>query len=135
VRSLKNLKLGGDSLKTSQLNMRQAPDLDALLKITVAQIREKIGYDRVAVYRLNPNWSGEFVAESAGHLWVKLVGPDIKTVWEDTHLQETQGGRYAQGENFVVNDIYQVGHSPCHIEVLEQLVDQLLTPNSSHPTL
>ncbi|MEH2229283.1 MAG: GAF domain-containing protein [Nostoc sp.] len=100
--------------------IRQSLDVEEIFKTTTQEVRQLLRCDRVAVYRFNPNWSGEFVAESAGHLWVKLVGSDIKTVWEDTHLQETQGGRYAQGENFVVNDIYQVGHSPCHIEVLEQ---------------
>ncbi|MEH2083174.1 MAG: GAF domain-containing protein [Nostoc sp.] len=100
--------------------IRQSLDVEEIFKTTTQEVRQLLRSDRVAVYRFNPNWSGEFIAESAGHLWVKLVGPDIKTVWEDTHLQETQGGRYAQGENFVVNDIYQVGHSPCHIEVLEQ---------------
>ncbi len=100
--------------------IRQSLDVEEIFKTTTQEVRQLLRCDRVGVYRFNPNWSGEFVAESAGHLWVKLVGPDIKTVWEDTHLQETQGGRYAQGENFVVNDIYQVSHSPCHIEILEQ---------------
>ena len=76
--------------------------------------------DRVAVYQFNSDWSGVFIAESVAGNWVKLVGPGINTVWEDTHLQETQGGRYAKGENFVVNDIYQMGHAQCHIEILEQ---------------
>ncbi|BCL35351.1 GAF domain-containing protein [Nostoc sp. MS1] len=100
--------------------IRQAVDLDEIFKITTLEVRQLLRSDRVAVYRFNPDWSGEFIAESAGGGWVKLVGPDIRTVWEDTHLQETQGGRYAKGENFVVNDIYKVGHSPCHVEILEQ---------------
>ncbi|MBN3963007.1 GAF domain-containing protein [Nostoc sp. NMS8] len=100
--------------------IRQSLDVEEIFKTTTQELRQLLRCDRVGVYRFNPNWSGEFIAESAGHLWVKLVGPDIKTVWEDSHLQETQGGRYAQGENFVVDDIYQVGHSPCHIEILEQ---------------
>ncbi|MEH2437598.1 MAG: GAF domain-containing protein [Nostoc sp.] len=100
--------------------IRQSSDVEEIFKTTTQEVRQLLRCDRVAAYRFNPNWTGEFVAESVAHTWVKLVGPDIKTVWEDTHLQETQGGRYAQGENFIVNDIYQVGHSPCHIEVLEQ---------------
>lgn len=100
--------------------IRQSLDVDSVFKTTTQEVRQSLKCDRVAVYCFNPDWSGEFVAESVGHGWIKLVGPDIKTVWEDTHLQETQGGRYAQGENFVVNDIYQVGHSTCHIEILEQ---------------
>ncbi|MEH2160856.1 MAG: GAF domain-containing protein [Nostoc sp.] len=100
--------------------IRQSLDVEEIFKTTTQEVRQLLRCDRVAVYRFNPNWTGEFVAESVGHTWVKLVGPDIKTVWEDTHLQETQGGRYAQAENFVVNDIYQVGHSNCHLEILEQ---------------
>ncbi|MBN3910288.1 MAG: GAF domain-containing protein [Nostoc sp. NMS1] len=100
--------------------IRQSLDVKEIFKTTTQEVRQLLRCDRVAVYRFNPNWTGEFVAESVGHTWVKLVGPDIKTVWEDTHLQETQGGRYSQDESFVVNDIYQVGHSPCHIEILEQ---------------
>ncbi len=100
--------------------IRQSLDVEEIFKTTTQELRQLLRCDRVAVYRFNPNWTGEFVAESVAHTWVKLVGPDIKTVWEDTHLQETQGGRYSEGENFVVNDIYQVGHSPCHIEILEQ---------------
>ncbi|MBG1271745.1 GAF domain-containing protein [Nostoc sp. WHI] len=100
--------------------IRQIFDVEEIFKITTQEVRQLLRCDRVAVYRFNPDWSGEFVSESVAHGWVKLVGPDIKTVWEDTHLQETQGGRYAEGENFVVNDIYQVGHSTCHIEILEQ---------------
>ncbi|MEH2305613.1 GAF domain-containing protein [Nostoc sp.] len=100
--------------------IRQSLDVEEIFKTTTQEVRQLLRCDRVAVYRFNPNWTGEFVAESVGHNWVKLVAPDIKTVWEDTHLQETQGGRYSQDENFVVNDIYQVGHSPCHIEILEQ---------------
>jgi methyl-accepting chemotaxis protein PixJ len=100
--------------------IRQSFDVESIFKNTTQEVRQLLRCDRVGVYHFNPDWSGEFVAESVGHGWVKLVGPDIKTVWEDTHLQTTQGGRYAKGESFVVNDIYQVGHFPCHIEVLEQ---------------
>ncbi|BAY23658.1 methyl-accepting chemotaxis sensory transducer with phytochrome sensor [Calothrix sp. NIES-2100] len=94
--------------------------IDKVFQITTQEIRQFLRCDRVAVYRFNPDWSGEFVAESVGNTWVKLVGPGIKTVWEDTHLQETQGGRYAHNESLTVNDIYQAGHSPCHVEILEQ---------------
>ncbi|AFY31705.1 GAF domain-containing protein [Calothrix sp. PCC 7507] len=100
--------------------IRQSLDVEEIFKTTTQEVRQLLRCDRVAVYRFNPDWGGEFVAESVGHIWIKLVGTDIKTVWEDTHLQETQGGRYAKGESFVVNDIYQVGLAPCHIEVLEQ---------------
>ncbi|GAB1545089.1 hypothetical protein NUACC21_77650 [Scytonema sp. NUACC21] len=95
-------------------------EIDKVFQTTTQEVRQLLRCDRVGVYRFSPDWSGEFVAESVASGWVKLVGPDIKTVWEDTHLQDTQGGRYAKGESFTVNDIYKIGHSPCHIEILEQ---------------
>ena len=94
--------------------------LDKLLFTTAQDVRELIGCDRLAVYRFNTDWSGEFIAESVANSWTPLVAPGIKTIWEDTHLQETQGGRYRKHETFVVNDIYKMNHAPCHIEILEQ---------------
>ncbi|MEL6457193.1 MAG: GAF domain-containing protein [Cyanobacteria bacterium J06621_15] len=94
--------------------------LDKLFRTTTQDVRELIECDRLAVYRFNADWSGEFVAESVANGWVPLVGPGIKTVWEDTHLQETKGGRYRQHETLVANDIYEMNHAPCHVEILEQ---------------
>ncbi|MBN3950427.1 MAG: GAF domain-containing protein [Nostoc sp. NMS7] len=100
--------------------IRQTFNVEDIFKTTTEQVRQLLRCDRVSVFQFNSDWSGEFVSESVAHGWVRLVGPDIKTVWADSYIQETQGGRYAKGESFVVNDIYQVNHSPCHIEVLEQ---------------
>ncbi|AFY57044.1 methyl-accepting chemotaxis protein [Rivularia sp. PCC 7116] len=97
-----------------------ASSLDKLFRTTTQDVRELIQCDRLAVYRFNADWSGKFIAESVANGWVPLVGPGIETVWEDTHLQETKGGRYRQHETFVANDIYKMNHAPCHIEVLEQ---------------
>jgi signal transduction histidine kinase len=81
-----------------------------------------LSVDRVAVYRFNPDWSGEFVSdfESFSPNWKSSLPLGVNTVWHDTHLQETQGGRYRNNETFAVNDIYKVGHSDCHVEILEQ---------------
>ncbi|XHR79987.1 MAG: GAF domain-containing protein [Gloeotrichia echinulata GP01] len=98
----------------------QLPDVDKIFQIITGEVRQLLKCDRVAIYRFQPDWSGKFVAESVGNSWVKMVGPDFNTVWQDTYLQETQGGRYAKGESLAVNDIHQAGHSPCHIEILEQ---------------
>ena len=97
-----------------------ASSLDKLFRTTTQEVRELIKCDRLAVYRFDADWSGEFVAESVANGWVALVGPGIKTIWEDTHLQETKGGRYRQHETLVANDIYEMNHAPCHVEILEQ---------------
>jgi methyl-accepting chemotaxis protein PixJ len=100
--------------------IRQSLDVEEIFKIATLEVRQLLKCDRVAVYRFKPDWGGEFISESVGQNWVKLVGVDIKTVWDDSYLQDTQGGRYAKGESFVVHDIYQADHSPCHVEILEQ---------------
>ncbi|WP_016952359.1 GAF domain-containing protein [Anabaena sp. PCC 7108] len=98
----------------------QQPDVDKIFQTTTQEVRQLLKCDRVGVYRFNPDWSGQFVSEAVGNNWTKVVTPDYKMVWEDTHLQETKGGRYANGETFVVNDIYKIGHAQCHVEILEQ---------------
>ncbi|WP_353932012.1 GAF domain-containing protein [Okeanomitos corallinicola TIOX110] len=101
--------------------IRQSLDLEEIFKTATQEVRQALRCDRVGIYQFLPNWSGKFVAESVGSGWVKVATPDFNMVWEDAHLQETQGGRYAKGENFVVNDIYQAGHAQCHLEILEQV--------------
>jgi PAS domain S-box-containing protein len=100
--------------------IRQSLDLNEILNAAVEAVRQTLKVDRVAVYRFQPTWSGDFIAESVGDNWVKLVTSDVQTVWEDTYLQETQGGRFQNQETFVISDIYTSELQPCHIELLEQ---------------
>ncbi|MEH2136611.1 GAF domain-containing protein [Nostoc sp.] len=100
--------------------IRQVQELDTIFRNALPELRSHLECDRLAVYRFNPDWGGEFVAESVSREWIALVGPDIKTVWEDEHLQQTQGGRYRNNETFVINDIYTAGHAQCHLKILEQ---------------
>ncbi|MBG1263110.1 GAF domain-containing protein [Nostoc commune] len=101
--------------------LRESLDLDAIFKTTTQEICKSLQTDRVAVYRFHADWSGEYIAEFVGDRWVKLVNDNINTVWQDSYLQETQGGRYRHNETFAVDDIYQAGHSECYIAALEQL--------------
>lgn len=101
--------------------IRQSLDTEEIFRTTTQEVRVALQCDRVGVYQFHPDWSGTFIAESVGSGWKKIVTPEFQMVWPDTHLQETQGGRYAKGEISVVNDIYQVGYAQCHIEILEQI--------------
>lgn len=100
--------------------IRQSLDLNTIINTTVTEVRKLLEVDRVAVYQFSEDWSGDFIAESVDSCWVELVGPGIQKVWEDTYLQETQGGRFRNYELFVIPDIYNAGLQPCHIELLEQ---------------
>ena len=98
--------------------IRQSLDIKTILSTTTLQARRLLEADRVAIFKFNPDWSGNFVAESFEQPWTPLIG--VVPVIHDTFLQETQGGRYANQETFVVDDIYQAGLSDCHIVLLEQ---------------
>ncbi len=99
--------------------LRSSFDSKTIFQITTQDVRYLLGVDRVALYKFNPDWSGEFVAESVAHSWSRLL--DTMPIISDSHLQETQGGRYRHNETLAVNDIYTAGHSPCHVELLEQM--------------
>ena len=101
-------------------NIHRSLDLDEILTTVLSETRQTLQVDRVALYRFEPDWSGQFIAESVGLGWVPLVGEGIQRIWEDTYLQENQGGRYRNNQSFAVHDIYTVGHSSCHIDLLEQ---------------
>ncbi|AFY49821.1 histidine kinase with GAF domain [Nostoc sp. PCC 7524] len=118
--------------------IRQSLDLETIFRASTAEIRKLIKTDRVAIYRFNPDWTGEFVFESVGEGWISLIDeqsqrPELrenvsecsakdlaKTPVVDTYLQDTEGGRFTKGEVYrVCNDIYSAGFSDCYIKVLE----------------
>ncbi|MBF2086826.1 GAF domain-containing protein [Thermoleptolyngbya sp. C42_A2020_037] len=101
-------------------NIHRSLNLDEILATVLDETRHTLQVDRVTVYQFAPDWSGRFVAEAVGEEWSPLVAEGVQTVWEDTHLQETEGGRYRNGETFAVSDIYQAGHTDCHVEILAQ---------------
>jgi PAS domain S-box-containing protein len=123
--------------------IRQSLDIDTIFQTTTSELRQTIKCDRVGIYRFNPDWSGEFVAESMAPGWMSLMQkPDdfnlpnnlvedsrctVKTMQagpepvRDTHLQENQGGMYARGVPYrIIEDIYSAGLSPCYLELLEK---------------
>lgn len=101
-------------------NIHRSLDLQDVLTTVLYETRQTLKADRVAIYQFHPDWSGSFVAESVADGWVPLVETNVYPVWVDTYLQENKGGRYQNNETFAINDIYSVGHSQCHIELLEQ---------------
>ncbi|HEY9728774.1 MAG TPA: response regulator [Chroococcales cyanobacterium] len=126
--------------------MRRTLDMDAIFRATTEELRQTLNCDRVAIYRFNSDWSGDFVAESVAQGWISLVqaqqdDPHLtdsdNTVENercvvksmdvadnsvlDTYLQDTQGGAYSRGVSYLcVEDIYHAGFDSCYIELLER---------------
>ncbi|UNU23302.1 GAF domain-containing protein [Microcoleus vaginatus] len=100
--------------------IRESLDINAIFKTATQEVCQFMQVDRIAVYRFTPDWGGQYVAEFVKDGWIKLIGEGISTVWQDTYLQETRGGRYLNNESLAVDDIYQVSHSECVVAILEQ---------------
>ncbi|MEM6402104.1 MAG: GAF domain-containing protein, partial [Cyanobacteria bacterium P01_D01_bin.116] len=109
-----------DKIITQIINkIRRTLNIETIFQTTIQELRELIQAERVAIFRFNPDWSGNFVAESFAQGWTSLV--DVQPTINDTHLQETQGGRYARNETFTVNDIYQAELTQSHLILLEKI--------------
>ncbi|PSB57779.1 GAF domain-containing protein [Chamaesiphon polymorphus] len=124
--------------------IRQSLVVDDVFSTVVQEIRQAAKTDRAVVYQFNPDWSGQVVAESVGSGWVSLLVEQdkdrilsgdrtqndrcvlrkwgTKDITEiDTHLQNTKGGKYAQGEkSTAVNDIYARNFPECYVQSLEK---------------
>ncbi|XGV95166.1 MAG: GAF domain-containing protein [Leptolyngbya sp. BL-A-14] len=127
------------------LRMRQSLDLDDIFSTTTVELRQAIRCDRTLIYRFNPDWSGNVVAESVGPDWNAIVPfhsddviltkvsvdqPDCiikrldgnEIVIQDTYLQANEGGLYREKTNFCcVPDIYTADFDACYLELLETL--------------
>ena len=101
--------------------IRQSLNLEEIFQATTAKLRETLKCDRVTLYQFNSDWSGQFIAESYDHKWINLVDNQQQYLWQDTYLQENQGGRYGHNETFTVEDISDADFSDCHREMYEQI--------------
>jgi GAF domain-containing protein len=102
--------------------IRSFLDTDTILQTTAQDVCLLLKVDRVAIYQFNEDWSGTFVSTFAAQspIWEEKNPFGKNMVWEDTFLQETQGGRYRNNESYNVSDIYQMGYARCHLDLLEQ---------------
>lgn len=123
--------------------MRQTLEIEQIFRTTAEELRQLLQCDRVLIYRFNPDWSGDFVAESVADNWTAVLqtvaGPNLTVAstqdercivktWggaslePDTYLQETQGGVYSQGAKYLcVQDVHQANFSECYLNLLDKL--------------
>jgi two-component system NtrC family sensor kinase len=118
--------------------IRGSLDLDKIFNRTVEEVRDLLQCDRTVIYRFNPDWSGEFVAEDHDSKWSSLRSQQIdddsliKNVSEctvkllsnvsfDSHIQNAEGEIFSHGSVLrIANNIYTQGFTPCYIQTLEQ---------------
>ncbi|MEH2318258.1 GAF domain-containing protein [Nostoc sp.] len=102
--------------------IRESLDTATIFQTTTKEVCQLIKADRVSVYRFDSDWGGQFVGdfEAASPHWSNESELGINTIWNDTYLQDTEGGRYRNNETFAADDIYKMGFAQCHIDNLEQ---------------
>lgn len=100
--------------------MHETLDQQKICDTTTDHIRLILKCHRVAVYKFDETWGGEFISESKEKNIISVLGSKVQRVWNDTYLQENQGGRYRNGQTFAINNIYEAGFSLCHLKILAQ---------------
>jgi methyl-accepting chemotaxis protein PixJ len=89
---------------------------EKIYQTAVQEVRQLLDVERVCIYKFRPDYFGDFIYESGSGGWPTLVG----SAWEDTYVQQNQGGRFQNSEQpFLADDIYTAGLSECHVQTLE----------------
>jgi GAF domain-containing protein len=101
--------------------IRESLEANTIFQTTTKEACQLLQAERVSVYRFNSEWGGEFVGdfEAINPNWSNTTKLGLNFAWNDTYLQDTQGGRYRYNETFAVDDIYQMGFDQCHLQNLE----------------
>jgi methyl-accepting chemotaxis protein PixJ len=95
---------------------RQTADLEHIFQTTTREVQKLLNVERVTIYKFHADYSGDFVFESKALNLNSIVG---KT-WEDTYLQQHQGGRFRDNQSYVVDDVARiVDGSHCYLEAFE----------------
>jgi diguanylate cyclase (GGDEF)-like protein len=102
--------------------IRASLELETIFRTATKETCKLLRVERIGVYRFYENWGGEFVSdfEFAEPGWDDVEPFERNLIWNDTYIQENQGGRYRNNETLVVSDVYLAGLSKCHLEILEQ---------------
>jgi PAS domain S-box-containing protein len=117
--------------------MRQTLDIEQIFKTTTKELQYLLKCDRVVIYRFNPDWSGEFVAESVGAEWISLWDQNapqiqktaifhnqciLKKFNSNTNLNNIDSDNFLCDTYLqeVVEDIYKAGFDDCYLQLLQK---------------
>lgn len=91
-------------------------NLSEIFDITVREVKKFLEVDRVVIYRFNPDWSGDVVAEAVEKPWMETLGSNI----QDPCMDRCWVDIYRRGGVKAIADIHNANISQCHIELLEK---------------
>ncbi|MDZ7956400.1 MAG: response regulator [Aulosira sp. DedQUE10] len=111
-------------------------NLNEILQTTVSEVRQFLHTDRVLIFQLYSDGSGQVVAESVGEQWPSVLASIISDprfaedyierycqglLNQDPSSVEDYIERYRQGLVTATADIYDGSIDPVHVELLSQL--------------
>lgn len=97
--------------------IRSSLELPTILNTAVRKVRQLLNTDRVVIYQFKGNWSGEVVVEDLLVPWPEIFENKIV----DNCFREEHGHLYEHGRVKPIDDIYNSGLDPCHVNFLHQL--------------
>jgi PAS domain S-box-containing protein len=94
--------------------VHQSLNLDEILQIAIEEVRKFLKTDRVIVFRLEPDGSGNVMAESVGAGWMSILSTKIY----DPCFAESYVDHYRHGMVTAKANICDGSIDPCHVELL-----------------
>ncbi len=102
------------------LNIRQSLKLEEILQTTVIEVQKLLKADRVLVFQLQSDGSGNVVQEAVVPGWPITLGQNLL----DPCFNQDFKDRYRQGRVSSITDIHQGDIERCHVEFLQQFAVQ-----------
>ncbi len=97
--------------------IRSTLDLNTILQTAVREVRQLLQCDRVIIYQFKDNWQGKVVVEDMTIPWPSILGD----MGADKCFKGNYADLYQQGRVRAINDIFNAGLEPCHVDFLDSL--------------
>jgi two-component system NtrC family sensor kinase len=97
--------------------IRSTLDLGTILETAVREVRQLLQCDRVIIYQFQDNWQGKVVVENMTVPWPSILGD----MGADKCFRGDYAELYQQGRVKAINDIFNAGLEPCHVDFLDRL--------------
>lgn len=104
-------------LNTITQHIWQSLNLDQILSTAVREVRSLLQADRVVVYRFNPDWSGNMIAESVVPPWMTILDRNL----HDPCFVGALVDDYRLGKSNRIDDLHNSHLAPCYVNLLGQL--------------
>ncbi len=97
--------------------IRSTLDLNTILQTAVREVRQLLQCDRVIIYQFQDNWQGKVVVEDMTVPWPSILGD----MGADKCFKGNYADLYQEGRVRAINDIFNAGLEPCHVDFLDSL--------------